>query len=447
MQIKTRLLTAFESLRTNFWFVPATMFIVSVLLAKVFIAVDQLGVFKDVKILEFVYQSDADTITSLLTMLAGSMITVTSIVFSITVLSLSMASSQFGPRLIRHFMADSGTKMVLGTFLATFIYCLLIIEVTDEFQSRGDVPGMSVYVAVMLALLSICVLIFFIHHVARSIQADQVISDVESRLRSNIDRLFPEEPEWEARPDACYDEIDLSEHFTAHEIVRASTSGYVQAIDYDALESLTKRYQCAVVVDHLPGNFVVEGTCLITIYHQLQADLKQCQRELRNTIMLGSQRTPVQDPEFAVHQLVEIAVRALSPGVNDPYSAITCVDKLSAVMCQLTRVSFPPTCLVDEQGKVRVKRKQLRFADIGAAAFDQIRQNASDNVAVTIRLLDGLLSIAIRAVTPEHREFVRRQLMMIEQIQSQQQWAEGDKQDMFKRIEQVGACLTAEQSH
>lgn len=446
MQVKTRLLTAFENLRTNFWFVPATMFVFSVLLAKVLIAVDQLGIFKDVKILEFVYQSDADTITSLLTMLAGSMITVTSIVFSITVLSLSMASSQFGPRLIRHFMADSGTKMVLGIFLATFIYCLLVIEVTDEFQSRGDVPGMSVYVAVMLALLSICVLIFFIHHVARSIQADQVISDVESRLRSNISRLFPEEPEWKARPDACYDEIDLSELFATHEIVRANTSGYVQAIDYDALKSLTMEYQCAVSVDHLPGNFVVEGTCLMTIYHQLQSDLQQCKNKLRDTIMLGSQRTPVQDPEFAVHQLVEIAVRALSPGVNDPYSAITCVDKLSAVMCQLTQMSFPPACLVDEQGKVRVKRKQLRFADIGSAAFDQIRQNASDNVAVTIRLLDGLSSIAIRAVTPEHREFVRRQLLMIEQIQSQQQWAEGDKQDIFTRIEQVNACLTSEQS-
>ncbi|MCV2885848.1 DUF2254 domain-containing protein [Aestuariibacter sp. AA17] len=443
MRIKARALTLIETLRTSFWFVPSCMLLGAVVLAKTLIELDRNEVFHNITLLKFVYESNSDTIVSLLTTLAGSMITVTSIVFSITVLSLSMASQQFGPRLIRHFMADNGTKMVMGTFLATFIYCILVVEVTDEFESRQQVPGMAVYVAVLLSLASIGVLIFYIHHVARTIQADQVISDVHRRLDNTINRLFPSDDDQAQGVDCDASVINEAKaKYPCVTHIYASESGYVQAIDYGGLKQIACSLDACIVVSHLPGNYLVKGAKLLTLHHfAVKASLDHARFE--ENIVIGSQRTPAQDPEFAVHQLVEIAVRALSPGVNDPYSAIACVDNLSAMMCELTQKTFPYPYLVDDDRVFRVERKPLTFADIGHAAFDQIRQYAKDSVAVTIRLIEGLSHITDSVNSIQQKTFIQEQLASIEQAQKSQDNADCDKEDIFSRIEAVRRKLRA----
>jgi uncharacterized membrane protein len=174
---------------------------------------------------------------ALLTTIANSMITVISIAFSITVVALTLASSQFAPRLIRNFMMDRGTQVVLGVFVSAYLYCLLIIQATKSFDKQVFEPGVSVYVAVILAFVSVAVLIFFIHHVARSIQADNVIDNVYCELRDSIDRLLPDIEEGDE--DSNMHSLQYQQNYPSRFEIKTPQGGYVQALDLDHIVSIT----------------------------------------------------------------------------------------------------------------------------------------------------------------------------------------------------------------
>jgi uncharacterized membrane protein len=436
--ISTRVLTVWESLRTSFWFIPSIMVCMATGLAKLLLMFDRYGYQARAKFLHFFYETSPESARALLTTIASSMITVTSIAFSITVVALTLASSQFGPRLIRNFMMDKGTQSVLGVFVSTYIYCLLIIQATKSYGEKVFVPGISVYIAVLLAFVSVGMLIFFIHHVARSIQADNVINNVYHQLRDSIDRLFPDIEEGTQTPDLRTQQYQ--QNYRSRFEIMAKESAYVQALDLDLLVSLGQKYDMVVEVKYKPGDFVVKNATLLVIlcHSSEQPPVKE---KLPQILVQGSQRTPVQDPEFAIHQLVEIAVRALSPGINDPYSAITCVDKLSAILCELCARPFPDSSRFDDSGALRVTINSINFSGLGEAAFNQIRQYSKDSVAVTIRLLESLDNIAKASINDEQREFVYRQLLMIEEVQAGQALPKGDQSDMTQGINKIKDLL------
>jgi uncharacterized membrane protein len=436
--ISTRVLTVWESLRTSFWFIPSIMVCMATGLAKLLLMFDRYGYQAPAKFLHFFYETSPESARALLTTIASSMITVTSIAFSITVVALTLASSQFGPRLIRNFMMDKGTQSVLGVFVSTYIYCLLIIQATKSYGEKVFVPGISVYIAVLLAFVSVGMLIFFIHHVARSIQADNVINNVYHQLRDSIDRLFPDIEEGTQTPDLRTQQYQ--QNYRSRFEIMAKESAYVQALDLDLLVSLGQKYDMVVEVKYKPGDFVVKNATLLVIlcHSSEQPPVKE---KLPQILVQGSQRTPVQDPEFAIHQLVEIAVRALSPGINDPYSAITCVDKLSAILCELCARPFPDSSRFDDSGALRVTINSINFSGLGEAAFNQIRQYSKDSVAVTIRLLESLDNIAKASINDEQREFVYRQLLMIEEVQAGQALPKGDQNDMTQGINNIKDLL------
>ena len=329
--------------------------------------------------------------------------------------------------------------MVLGVFVSTYLYCLLVIQATKSFAEQAFVPGMSVYVGVILAFVSVAVLIYFIHHVARSIQADYVINNVYCELRISIDRLFPNSKE-EAEIAEIQTKQYQQTYLNRHEVM-AGKSGYVQALEIDLMVSLGQKHDMVFEVLHMPGDFVIQNTPVLVVFHH-STELPLTDQKLLQMVLQGSQRTPVQDPEFAIHQLVEIAVRALSPGINDPYSAITCVDKLSAILCELSERPFPQSNKYDDNGAIRVTTNAIKYSGLAEAAFNQIRQYSKDSIAVTIRLLESLDNLALASINDEQNEFVYLQLQMIEEVQGGQPLPKGDQSDIAQRIKKIRETLS-----
>jgi uncharacterized membrane protein len=254
----TRLRNLGERLWTTFWFLPSLMTLAAVALSFGVIAVDNrvqskaLGEFSPYW---WLYTGGAEGARTLLSAVAGSMMTVVGVAFSITIVSLQLASSQFGPRLLRNFMRDTGNQIVLGTFVATFMYCLLVLRTVRGEDGIGDtfVPHVAVTVGVLLAACSVAVLIYFIHHSAAAIQADNVVATVSADLAATIDRLFPEPV---GRPAGAPTNAGLPEDFDAQAVpVPAPRTGYLQTVDPDELMRVAKHHDLVFRLSVRPGQF------------------------------------------------------------------------------------------------------------------------------------------------------------------------------------------------
>ncbi len=345
--------------------------------------------------LGWIYSGGAEGASLLLATVAGSMIAIAGTVFSMTLVALSLASSQLGPRLLRNFMRDTANQVVLGTFVATFVYCLLVLRTIRRADEVVFVPHLSVSIGVLLAMVSIGVLIYFIHHVSVSIQADEVVARVGSELEDGIDRLFPGhlgKPGSEVSE--APNEADLPAAFASEaRPVGALEDGYLQLIDAEVLMALAAEEDLLLRLERWPGHYLVKGRAMAMVWpgNRVTETLVE---KMNAAFVLGNQRTAAQDVEFSFHQLVEIAVRALSPGVNDPFTAIACVDRLGSGLCRLAGRDMPSALRFDSHGRLRLVAPGPTFEGIVDTAFNQIRQNARSNPAVANRMLDAIALIA-----------------------------------------------------
>jgi uncharacterized membrane protein len=437
--MKIRLLELWDRLRSSLWFLPALMTLSAAVFAQATVALDSRvdGTLPDS--LSWVYAGGAEGASAVLSTIAGSMITIAGVVFSLTLVALSLASSQFGPRLLRNFMRDRTNQATIGTFIATFLYCLLVLRTIRHLEGDTFVPQISVTVGVVLAVVSLGVLIYFIHHVAVSIQADEIIARVAHEIAEGIERLFPEHiGESAARPDP---EGMLPADFeTNSTAVRAVEDGYLGFVDADELMSIATCEDLLVQVGCRPGHYLVADTILLRVHPSQRVDDRICER-LQRAFVVGAQRTAAQDIEFSLSQLVEIAVRALSPGINDPFTAVRCVDRLSSSLCRLARRRMPSPYRFDAENQLRVVAPTTPFAALLDAGFDQIRQSASANVAVTIRLLEALTQIGDFTAEGTDRNAVLGQAQMIAGAARTAGMAEGDLRDVEERYAQLVRAL------
>lgn len=389
----TAWLTAFlDKLRASFWLVPSLMFLAALVLALLLPWVD--GRYGDEisNSAGWVFGGEAEGARAMLSTIAGSMMTVGGVVFSITILTLTLATGQFGSRLLQSFMRDTGTHVVLGIFVATFVYSVVVLRsVRDDF-----VPHLSVSIALLLVFASVALLIYFIHHVATKIQAESVVATVHRELLETVGRMLTEHPN-EAPRLALPDRFDRDA-----QSIHAPQSGYLQVVEHERLVKICAERDLVVRVLYRPGDFVIEGCPLLYALAAGPIDDK-LRDKLVGTVTVGRRRTLTQDPEHGIHQLVEIAIRALSTGINDAFTAINCIDRIAAALCQVARRHFPSTQLADEGGRLRVVVKGNDFTGFTDAAFNQIRQNAGPNPAVLIRLLEGIGRIYEVAETDAQR--------------------------------------------
>ncbi|MCB0153492.1 MAG: DUF2254 domain-containing protein [Anaerolineae bacterium] len=410
--MKTKLLNFWENLRSTYWFLPSLLAVLAIVLAMVTIQLDEYLLLQQANSLPWLYTGGPEGARSLLSTVAGSMITVAGVTFSITIVALTLASSQFGPRLLNNFIRDRGNQIVLGTFIATFVYCLLILRTVRSEAGNSFVPPISISISFLLALASLGVLIYFIHHISSSMNVENVIAAIERDLDQAIERLFPKHKSFQFFEQELREEDDIPQDFEqSAQPVTASKNGYVQAIDHEGLLELAKTQDLLLRLEYRPGNFVTEGNALALAWpgDRLNGDPME---SINDAFIVGAQRLQMQDVEFAINQLVEIAVRALSPGVNDPFTAMACLDRLGAALSNLAERTIPSAYHYDNDNNLRLIGQSVTFAGIVDTAFNQIRQYGRSSVAVSTRLLETITVIAAHTHTPAERTALRRQASM-----------------------------------
>ena len=426
-----------EALRTNLWVVPTIEVVAAVALYFGTHALDKAAFDGSITLPSWMVFGTADAARQILTTLAAAVITVVGVVFSITIVTLTLASTQFGPRMLRNFIRDRGTQFTLGTFVATFVYAtLVLISIGPASPGRDFVPHLSITVAVALVTVSMAVLIYFIHHIATSIQLPQVIASIANDLSRAVDM------------ESADDRVSLEAGPSVPELLRrmnesggavpAPESGYLQYIQHEALIGLAAEKGAVIGLLYRPGHFVVEGHPLATVWPPGAAPAVS--RALRVAHITGSSRTLAQDLAFAVDQLVEIAIRALSPAVNDTFTALTCIDWLGASMCKVTEQWRPVRVHRDSHGYVRVITAHVSYSRLVERAFEKIRQAGRGMPAVLIRQLEALAKIAEHATTEQQRELVLEQAALVLEASEQSVAQPSDRADVQRAYDAVAAA-------
>ncbi|GJL57777.1 MAG: hypothetical protein NPIRA03_06340 [Nitrospirales bacterium] len=428
-------------LRSSLWLIPTCMAIAAIFLS---FAVPYLDAFfspKKIDSLQWLSNMGPEGAMTLLSTIAGSMITIAGVVFSITIVALTLASAQFGPRLLGNFLRDRGNQVVLGTFVATFLFCLLVLR-TIHMDPDGYTPYWGTLVGLILAVCSLGVLIYFMHHIAISIQAPNLIAAVYGELEEDLTRLFPERLGMGEGNEANTTIIPpiMAKIETEGMDIKAEIGGYLQAIENNALMEIAREQNVVIFLLYRPGHFITKGATLAKILALgPMADIVS--QDINKQMICGTNRTQEQDIEFSVLQLVEVAVRALSPGINDPFTCINCIDHLSAILSQLCQRKIPSPFRYDREGVLRVITPPITFEGVLNAAFHQIRQHGKGNVAVIICLLDGLGRIGENVERHEDREAILRHVEMVQKASRDSIQQEHDLEAVEDRSRQVMSLL------
>lgn len=390
--------------RDSLWFLPGLLTLAAAVLAFSLVAAERSGVFPTSLETHWLFEGGVEGARGVLSTIAGGLITVTGVVFSVTIVALQLASSQFTPRVLRNFTADRATQVVLGVFVATFTYVLIVLRTVHGATNDQEtfIPRIAVAVAMTLVLVSIGFLIFFINHAARSIQISTIINRITQAALHDVQRLFPEQV---GQPDdaAATAEALMS---GASDVVRTKTSGYLQAVDAAALFEAGARGNVLLRMEPKVGTFVLSGEALVTVW-PAGAVNEELARQVRKAFVVGTERTPEQDLEFALVELADIAVKALSPSINDPTTAMRCIDRLGEILLALARRD-PPRVQRTKEGHVHFIGRYTRFEEALSLAYDQIHHFGVDNAVVMTRLVNML--VRLEALAPADRQPPIRQM-------------------------------------
>ncbi len=360
-----------------------------------------------------------ETVQDLTSTLLATLVTMTTFALSVTMVVLTLAAGSLGPRTIRNFMGDPKTQNSLGSFVGSILFLITTLVIMGE-QGEGDqIPQIAAMAGITLFVVSLFVLILFLHHLGRSIVADQVIHNVganlETTMSSSLDTL--KSPIERAAKIKCA--LPDAASIQSERIIRATKSGYVQGIAYDDLLELAIRADFKIALTIRAGQHVIAGDIIGEISPHPTArdsniDTDKLREDIDTEIMIGNQRTALLDIEFALCQLVEIALRALSPGINDPLTAIAVIYRLGRALPQAMSFHYPLGLWQYDQGKERIFAHLSGFGGMLDAAFDQIRQSAAAKPDVLLPMAEVLESLVGLARHPGQQEILREHARLIE---------------------------------
>lgn len=430
-----RLAAAWDVVRTGLWLVPSLMIVAGIGLAAALLSVDAGRGAEDRMAAWWLNSGSAEDARNLLSTLLTAIISMASMVFSVTVVALTLAANQYGSRLIRIFRADLRTQITLGTFAMTIVYCLIVLRSIHGSAAAPYVPHVSVTVGTALALACVLALLAFIQGVARSIVADHVVNRVGRELDRAITAL-PAATESNGGEHGLGLPTDFEEKAS---VLALEQEGYVQAIDYDEIAAWAEQRDAFVRLDILVGDFVTRRDRRIRVY--VRSGESVGGERINNAVVVGAERTPTQDLEFGIRHLVEVALRALSPGINDPFTAVVVIDRLRASLTRVMGRALPSAILRDRSGQARIVRQVTTYDGILDAAFHQIRQAGSGKPAILIHLLKAITRIADAARLDEQRGALARHARLIRAAGLRDIPDPADQADVersFRRA--VGAC-------
>ena len=427
-----------EVLRTSLWFVPALEVGAAIVLFAGTIAVDQAAYHGDFTLPGWVISGSADAARQILTTIAAAIITVVGVVFSIILVTLTLASTQFGPRMLRNFIRDRGTQLTLGTFVATFVYAVLVLA-SIGVGSRGEfVPHVSVTVTLGLMVVDLAVLIYFIHHTAVSIQLPQVIASIAADLADAIEEQGSGNPDPHPKDGPTATEL-VARTEADGAVLLAPVSGYLQYIQLQDLVRLATEADAVINLEYRPGHFIVQGHRFATVWPPEAAPLVR--QALGRAHIVGPYRTLSQDVSFGIDQLVEIALRALSAAVNDTFTALTCIDWLGENLCKIVVQWHPARVHRDGRGFIRVIAAEPSYDRLVQRSFEKLRQSSLGQPAVMIRMLDALARIMAETTSEGQRRVLLEQAQIINRACERSVPEASDRADIQRSYE---AVLTVE---
>lgn len=396
--MKARLRKLLSDLSETFWLVPALLVVGGILLALGALQLDKSGLVPRWLLEDWLYDGGGTGARTLLGAVASSTIGVAGTVFSITIAALSLAAGQMGPRLLRNFTRDRGNQLTLGTFLATFSYALIVLRSVRTQDEGAFVPHLALSLSIMLAFICVATLVYFVGHMAGRINVDTVIELVSDEVQTAVSHLTVDKKQPDPPPDEFWADATA---------VCDDRRGYLQHLDAKGLADWAARHKTAVRLLVRPGDYVFPGAVIAVLTHPIT----NAEGAIRNATALGAQRVSSEDLEFAVRQLVEVAVRALSPGINDPHTAMSVLDRLGAALCEIVP-RYLPTGVFLKDGRVALAVSSVQYDGLLDAMFHMIRQSAS-GAAVLIRMLDVLSAVVGVEREPERMLHLQRHADLI----------------------------------
>lgn len=421
-----------SDLRASLWFVPGVMIAFSIALALVLIEVDSRVEDKWLADYPRLFGLGADGSRGMLTAIASSMLTVAALAFSLTLNAFTQASGQFTPRIFRNFMSDRANQFVLGYFVSVFAFCLLVLRTIRGGDEIKFVPSLAVMTGLLLALGGIAVLIFFIHHIADSLQITTILENVADETRAAIEKLFPAKL-GAAATDEEASEADAIGAIKNWRKIPALDAGYVQNANADEMLEYAVENRIIIRMRRGIGQFAATGATLAEIVPDRESGKFQFQindetiREINDLFGIDRHRTVEQDANFGVRQIVDIALKALSPGINDTTTAVNCIDQLGEIVGDLAERRMPSRVRAANDAP-RVVVVAPDFQEFVETAFDQIRASGKANLAIFLRLLETLTVIAERTTHARRRRVLEKQIDLTGEFAAQTLATEYEKE-------------------
>ena len=430
-----------SNLRSSLWFLPSLMVAGSAVLAVALIEADSSVIDRWLAQWPLLFGAGAEGARGMLSTIAGSMMSVVGVTFSMTLVALAMASSQYSSRVLRNFMGSRVTQGVLGIFAGIFTYCLIVLRTIRGGSEGVFVPNLAVFFGFVMAIGGVGVLIFFIHHIASSIQASSIIASVAHETFETIDRIFPEK--LGHRPGENDEEQTLRSIAERNwRAIPARETGYIQSVDNDALLRVARDRKTIVRMERGIGDFVVQNTELVSLALEDPPD-KETIVALQATFRISRYRSMEQDAAFGIRQIVDVALKALSPGINDTTTAVMCVDYLSAILARLASRQIPSSYRYEE-GELRAITIGPTFASLLTESFDQIRGSAKGNLAIMSRMLDALQTLAGLTTSTSRRRALREQVRWIAELAERTLESAQDRARIDTQLARVREALDAE---
>lgn len=406
--MNSKVLNFFSELRTSYWYIPLLLSILSLLLSLLTLQLDHLFVWHWLEYMGWFHASNPEGARVILSTIASSMISVVGVSFSMTIVAVAFAGSQMGPRLTTNFMRDRINQITLGTFIATFLYCLFILLALFNANKNGVtelngvfIPQISLLVALLLSISSIIVLIYFFHHIPESINISNVIARVGEELNGQLECVFPSNIGAEHsnnKPSFTH----LYSHSTS---ILAIQQGYIRIIGGHALLDIAKKEDLIIQLEVRCGDFITLSTQLLTVYSKEPVD-DAVQKQCAEVFALGTKRNQELDPLFLVDELVEIIARALSPGINDPFTAITCMDWLQSSIQKISDINLPSAYRYDSESQLRVIAQPIVFPEFCELIFGRIQPYVCKDRNASVHMMKMLGVLHKISKNQDHKNII-----------------------------------------
>jgi len=413
---KVRRVTAryqWDRLKVSFWFAPVVMSLIAILLAWLMYYLDSLIPNEALAESRIILSGTPGELRSVLIGMATTILATAGVVFTLLTLPLSTVAAQYGSRLLRVFLGDRTTQLVLGTFVATFVYCLAAALTILPAEVEPDGPQLTVTFGLFLTLASFSSLILLVQHISTMLQAPNIAAAAGAELQ---DVVLSEIPDQIIGRDDCKNGSMILPDSLLEEngyVVRVRQAGSIQYIDPHYLLTLAGEHNLVIRLLRKPGNIVWRDTQVALVWPADQVD-EELDRQIRNAYRIGNGRTPTQDVAYAVNQLVEMAVRAMSPAINDPFTAMTCLDHIGEGLALFIRQGEKSSCYYDQNNQLRLILDPVTFTELLTGAFDMLRHASCDNASVLLHMLDVIDAIGQEVNSPKTRQELLRHVNLIQ---------------------------------